>query len=72
MLRVIGKSADPRLKAALFWPNANLLTAGLVSRVPAFPKILHQLHDRIRTNVRPSSSSIRKACRCGRSPGGSV
>lgn len=46
MLRIIGKSQDPRLQSRPFLAQCNLLTAGLVSRGPAFLKILHQLHDR--------------------------
>jgi hypothetical protein len=46
MLRVIGKSEDPRLQSRPFLAQCNLLTAGLVSRGPAFLKILRQLHDR--------------------------
>lgn len=46
MLRVIGKSQDPRLQSSPFLAQCNLLTAGMVSRGPAFLKILRQLHDR--------------------------
>jgi hypothetical protein len=46
MLRVIGKSEDPRLQSRPFLAQCNLLTAGMVSRGSAFLKLLHQLHDR--------------------------
>ena len=46
MLRVIGKSEDPRLQSRPFLAQCNLLTAGMVSRGPAFLKILRLLHDR--------------------------
>lgn len=46
MQRVMGKSQDPRLKTRVFQAQANLLTAGILSRVPAFNQTLKQLHDR--------------------------
>ena len=46
MQRVMGKSQDPRLQSRVFHAQANLLTAGLLSRVPAFNQSLKQLHDR--------------------------
>jgi len=46
MQRVMGKSQDPRLKSRVFHAQANLLTGGLLSRVPAFNQSLKQLHDR--------------------------
>ena len=46
MLRVIGKSQNPGLQSRPFLAQCNLLTAGMVSRGPAFLKILRQLHDR--------------------------
>jgi predicted transcriptional regulator len=46
MQRVMGKSQDPRLKSRAFHAQANLLSAGLLSRVPAFNQSLKQLHDR--------------------------
>jgi len=46
MQRVMGKSQDQRLKSRVFHAQANLLTGGILSRVPAFNKSLKQLHDR--------------------------
>jgi hypothetical protein len=44
--RITGKSHDPRLQSRAFHAQANLLTAGILSRVPAFTQNLRQLHDR--------------------------
>jgi hypothetical protein len=47
MQRVMGKSQDhQRLKSRTFYAQAHLLTAGLLSRAPAFNHSLKQLHDR--------------------------
>jgi hypothetical protein len=46
MQRVMGKSQDQRLKSRAFQAQAHLLSAGLLSRVPAFNQSLKQLHDR--------------------------
>lgn len=46
MLRVIGKSQDPRLQSAPFLVQCNLLTCGMLSRGPAFLQLLRQLYDR--------------------------
>jgi hypothetical protein len=46
MQRVMGKSADPRIKSRVFHAQANLLTGGILSRMPAFNQSLKQLHDR--------------------------
>ena len=46
MLRVIGKSQDPKLQSAAFRAQANLLTAALLSQTAAFLRTLRQLHDR--------------------------
>jgi len=46
MQRVIGKSHDPRLKTGAFHAQANLLTAGILSRSPGFTQAMRQLHDR--------------------------
>ena len=46
MQRMMGKSQDPRLQSRAFHAQANLLTAGILSRVPAFTQNLRQLHDR--------------------------
>ena len=47
MQRVMGKSQDsPRLKSRAFYAQAHLLTAGLLSRAPAFNHSIKQLHDR--------------------------
>jgi len=46
MQRVMGKSQDPRLKSRPFHAQANLLSAAILSRVPAFNQSLKQLHDR--------------------------
>jgi hypothetical protein len=46
MQRVMGKSQDQRLKSRVFHAQANLLSAGLLSRLPAFTQSLKQLHDR--------------------------
>jgi hypothetical protein len=47
MQRVMGKSQDSqRLKSRAFYAQAHLLTAGLLSRAPAFHHSIKQLHDR--------------------------
>ena len=46
MHRVMAKSHDQRLRARAFHAQANLLTAGLLSKAPAFLKILREFHDR--------------------------
>ena len=46
MLRVIGKSEDPKLQSAAFRAQANLLTASLLGPTTAFLRTLRQLHDR--------------------------
>jgi hypothetical protein len=46
MQRVMGKSQDRRLKTRVFHVQANLLTAGILSRSKAFLQTLRQLHDR--------------------------
>jgi len=46
MQRVMGKSADPKLKSPVFYSQANLLTAGILSRTNAFFESLRRLHDR--------------------------
>ena len=47
MQRVMGKSQDlPRLKSRVFYAQAHLLTAGLLSRASAFNHSIKQLHDR--------------------------
>ena len=46
MQRVMGKSRDRRLKTRTFHAQANLLTAGILSRSAAFLETMRQLHDR--------------------------
>jgi hypothetical protein len=46
MQRIMGKSADRRLKTRAFHAQANLLTAGILSRARAFFETLRKLHDR--------------------------
>jgi hypothetical protein len=46
MQRVMAKSQDPRLKTRVFCAQANLLTAGILSRIGAFRRTLRELHDR--------------------------
>jgi hypothetical protein len=46
MQRVMGKSGDRRLKTRTFQAQANLLTAGILSRSAAFLETVRQLHDR--------------------------
>lgn len=46
MQRVMGKSGDRRLKTRTFHAQANLLTAGILSRSAAFLETVRQLHDR--------------------------
>ena len=46
MLRVIGKSPDPRLQSGPFMVQCHLLSSGMLSRAPAFLQLLRQLHDR--------------------------
>ena len=44
--RVMGKSRDPRLASRAFHAQSHLLTAGILSRAPAFGQTLKELHDR--------------------------
>ncbi len=46
MQRVMGKSSDRRLTNRAFHAQAHLLTAGILSRAPAFVETLGRLHDR--------------------------
>jgi hypothetical protein len=46
MQRVMGKSQDQRLTSRAFHAQCHLLTAGILSRAPAFFQTLRQLHDR--------------------------
>ena len=46
MQRVMGKSQDSRIKSRAFHAQSHLLTAGILSRTPAFNQTLRQLHDR--------------------------
>jgi len=46
MQRVMGKAPDQRLSTRAFHAQANLLTAGLLSRTRAFIETLRGLHDR--------------------------
>jgi hypothetical protein len=46
MQRVMGKSEDRRLKTRAFHAQANLLTAGILSKGRAFFDTLRKLHDR--------------------------
>lgn len=46
MLRVLGKSQDPKLQSAAFRAQCNLLTATLLGQAAAFLRTLRQLHDR--------------------------
>jgi predicted transcriptional regulator len=46
MLRVMGKSQDPKLQSAAFRAQCNLLTAALLGRARAFFRTVRQLHDR--------------------------
>jgi predicted transcriptional regulator len=46
MQRVMGKSEDQRLKTRAFHAQANLLTAGILSKARAFFETLRKLHDR--------------------------
>jgi predicted transcriptional regulator len=46
MQRVMGKSEDRRLKTRAFHAQANLLTAGILSKARAFFETLRKLHDR--------------------------
>ena len=46
MQRVMGKSHDQRLKTRAFYAQANLLTAGILSKARAFGDIVRKLHDR--------------------------
>jgi predicted transcriptional regulator len=46
MQRVMGKSEDRRLKTRAFHAQANLLTAGILSKTRAFFDTLRKLHDR--------------------------
>ena len=46
MQRVMGKSQDKRVQNRVFYAQAQLLTAGILSRARAFFHSLRQLHDR--------------------------
>lgn len=46
MQRVMGKAEDRRLKTRVFHAQANLLTAGILSKARAFFETLRKLHDR--------------------------
>jgi hypothetical protein len=46
MSRVMGKAEDRRLKTRVFHAQANLLTAGILSKARAFFETLRKLHDR--------------------------
>lgn len=46
MLRVIGKSRDPRLQSRPFLAQCHLLTAAMLPRTNAFTQALRHLHDR--------------------------
>jgi hypothetical protein len=46
MQRVMGKSNDRRLKTRVFYAQANLLTAGILSKARAFFETMRNLHDR--------------------------
>jgi hypothetical protein len=46
MRRVMAKSHDQRLSTRAFHAQANLLTAGLLSKAPAFLKMVREFHDR--------------------------
>ena len=46
MLRIIGKSRDPRLQSPPFLAQCHLLTAGLLGRAAVFTQTLRDLHDR--------------------------
>lgn len=46
MRRVVSKSRDRRLESRTFHAQANLVAAGILSRVPAFKKTLEELYDR--------------------------
>ena len=46
MSRVMGKIHDPRLKTRVFHAQANLLAAGLLSKMNAFSSIIKDLYDR--------------------------
>jgi hypothetical protein len=46
MQRVVSKSNDPRLRSRPFCAQANLITAGILSRRTTFIQALRELHDR--------------------------
>jgi hypothetical protein len=46
MQRVVGKSLDRRLETRAFRAQANLLLAGILSRMSAFTRTLREFHDR--------------------------
>jgi len=46
MRRVLTKCRDRRLKTRVFHAQANLLSAGILSRLPAFTQALRELYDR--------------------------
>jgi len=46
MQRVMGKCSDQRLRSRAFWVQANLLSAGILSRSGAFCQTMRSFHDR--------------------------
>lgn len=46
MVRVMGKSQDPKLQSPAFLAQGNLLTAALLGTAPVFLRTLRALHDR--------------------------
>jgi hypothetical protein len=46
MQRVMGKCHDPKLKSRVFHAQANLLTAGILSRMSPFSRTMRAFHDR--------------------------
>ena len=46
LLRVMGKSQDPRLRSHVFHAQSHLLTAGILSRGPLFLRTIKELHAR--------------------------
>ena len=46
MQRIMGKGHDSRLRTRTFYAQANLLTAGILSRTRAFTQSMRELHDR--------------------------
>ena len=46
MGRAVSRAEDPQLSSGAFQAQVQLLTAGILSRLPAFEQTVRKLHDR--------------------------